>query len=582
MPPKTSRTYTSFFWADFRKAFDNISHDLILATLRHLNFPPWFLNAYTALISNVRVFMTKPFLTNRFIDILRGVKQGDPLSPLIFLIVLDPLLHKFLRAKAKHGFARINPRGFADDVAISFASLRFSLSVIRPILDKYTLASGSHLNMKKSLLLSAIHTPASLLSLVSHSVMPEISVVPSGKYLGVLFGSQVNVTDVFRQPTIKFSARIRSYQPYSRSLPLSTKIVICNSFLIPVFSYVTRFFIIPDSTLKDVRQLISFFLRIPMSTMDFLQAPRPQGLLKTSLRCVFTDNLAALASIPPFPGLPHPAGMDPSTSLPPHLQNSILVNQAKARSAIRFFYDVACPSTPPFPKRKHIYKKICLSAPFADEKLISPLSPHGHRWDHTNQDEYNRCRSLSDHPPRPALSAHARNFISNLKQANLPDFLNIFQFRLFCNSLLTNSHISYFSPHSSLCPLCGSHKESLRSHLLLNCSPVKTALSSVASSLSLPYLSGLSPLSHSLSLPISSICSRADVPSTCTAKYISSAIANVVKINFSLWLCRSTIPTLSPPLSSLQITQTLVKNFTKIIRARNRSEYVFFRPPFDP
>ena len=78
---------------DFAKAYDSISHEALLSILDHLNFPQTFKNTVKALLhgSNAKVLVNQK-LTNPF-PILRGVKQGDPLSPLLFSLVVEPLQH---------------------------------------------------------------------------------------------------------------------------------------------------------------------------------------------------------------------------------------------------------------------------------------------------------------------------------------------------------------------------------------------------------------------------------------------------------------------------------------------------------
>ena len=78
---------------DFAKAYDSISHDALLAILEHLGFPMMFKRTVKTLLegSHARI-VVNGMLTERF-PILRGVKQGDPLSPLLFSLVVEPLQH---------------------------------------------------------------------------------------------------------------------------------------------------------------------------------------------------------------------------------------------------------------------------------------------------------------------------------------------------------------------------------------------------------------------------------------------------------------------------------------------------------
>ena len=76
---------------DFKKAFDSVRRDFLLLTLSVFNFGPsfkqWIQTFYTNISSCVldNGFSTAPF------EIQRGVRQGDPLSSCLFIMVLEIL-----------------------------------------------------------------------------------------------------------------------------------------------------------------------------------------------------------------------------------------------------------------------------------------------------------------------------------------------------------------------------------------------------------------------------------------------------------------------------------------------------------
>ena len=112
---------------DTAKAFDSIDHDWVHHILHRVEFPPWFRSFVKGTLHGVKV---APFfggdLTD-WIDILRGVKQRCPLSPLLFIIAYDPLLFKLSRME---GFFRY---AFSDDLALfgdSVSAIAPALSLI--------------------------------------------------------------------------------------------------------------------------------------------------------------------------------------------------------------------------------------------------------------------------------------------------------------------------------------------------------------------------------------------------------------------------------------------------------------------
>jgi hypothetical protein len=82
-------------WVDFRNAFCSVDHGRILESMRAQQYPQHFLTAIEGLYApgSTTAVRTGCGATER-IPIERGILQGDLLSPLVFAIMLEPLLRK--------------------------------------------------------------------------------------------------------------------------------------------------------------------------------------------------------------------------------------------------------------------------------------------------------------------------------------------------------------------------------------------------------------------------------------------------------------------------------------------------------
>jgi hypothetical protein len=76
---------------DFRKAFDRVSWDCLLRILQVRGFDRKWRNWIHLLASTAKTTILLNHIPGPWIQIKGGIRQGDPLSPLLFLIVVDIL-----------------------------------------------------------------------------------------------------------------------------------------------------------------------------------------------------------------------------------------------------------------------------------------------------------------------------------------------------------------------------------------------------------------------------------------------------------------------------------------------------------
>ena len=238
-------------FTDNAKAFDSIHHDFIIAALVKQGFPEWLVNAVTNLLTSVRV---SPSLAPEFsIDIMRGVKQGCPLSPLLFILCYDVLEFKLSFLK------NIKVKAAADDLAIETDTLEDAVRAF-PVIDCFTTASGLGINRNKTVILSAKdHLSrwfAPSITRIQNSNWPLVKFVDSHKYLGILFGRKIQVEDVFAAPAKKAAERARSFGMALSKMDTQRRITTFNVFITPIFSFVQLFYIMPSSVYREYRGIM--------------------------------------------------------------------------------------------------------------------------------------------------------------------------------------------------------------------------------------------------------------------------------------------------------------------------------------
>ena len=136
---------------DLAKAFDTISHDLFAKGLERLGVPSQFIRVVEDLYDGATTSFATVNGETRQIRINQGVKQGDPLSPILFNVCLDPMFCSLERDGKGWGKKEdsITALGYADDTAVisdSREGLEKNLALVKAYCDQV----GLRLNVNKS------------------------------------------------------------------------------------------------------------------------------------------------------------------------------------------------------------------------------------------------------------------------------------------------------------------------------------------------------------------------------------------------------------------------------------------------
>lgn len=175
------------------KAYDRLEWGFIRGCLLAYGFDGHWVNLVMKLITSVSYrYKVNGFLSSELIP-ERGLRQGDPISPYIFILAADALSHMIHRASEMgrfHGIhlAQGGPRlthlFFADDSLLFGKGTLENMYQLVSILNAYSKASGQRVNLSKSGLIGGRFMDSRLKSHLAAALNMQLWDNP-GKYLGL-------------------------------------------------------------------------------------------------------------------------------------------------------------------------------------------------------------------------------------------------------------------------------------------------------------------------------------------------------------------------------------------------------------
>ena len=145
-----------FLKLDIAKAFDTVRWDYLMEVLEHFDFGSRWRGWVSALLATASTSVLLNGSREAWFKHYTGLRQGDPLSPMLFILAMEPLQRLLDLSTQEEVLSPINNRAatlrtslYADDAAIFLNPIKEEVCVVAYILENFGKASGLITNHAK-------------------------------------------------------------------------------------------------------------------------------------------------------------------------------------------------------------------------------------------------------------------------------------------------------------------------------------------------------------------------------------------------------------------------------------------------
>ncbi|KAI3509571.1 hypothetical protein L1887_24947 [Cichorium endivia] len=253
------------FKVDFEKAFDNVNWEFLDSTLSQMGFgTKWRLWIRGCLQSSRASVLINGSPTEEF-AISKGVRQGDPLSPFLFIIAMEGLNVALQEARDKGLFKGLQlPNGgpcvshlfYADDALFVGEWDRTNLKNLARILKCFHASSGLKVNFHKSRVFGIGASDSETTNWAS-ILGCDVGTFPF-TYLGVPVGANMNLTKNWKPIIEKFQNKLSIWK--SKSLSFGGRLTLLSSMLGNLPTYFFSLFTAPVTVTNKLENIRRRFL----------------------------------------------------------------------------------------------------------------------------------------------------------------------------------------------------------------------------------------------------------------------------------------------------------------------------------
>ena len=292
---------------DMSKAFDRVEWSFIDMVMRKLGFNESWIGLVMKCLTSVTYSVIINGSVHGSIMPTRGLRQGDPLSPYLFLLCAEgfsALINEAARSQLLNGISicrgspRINHLFFADDSLLFCKANGTECNKLKEILRTYEDASGQKINTEKSSIFFSPNTSQELKDEIINILGPMTDSRHT-KYLGLpsIIGRSKKL--IFAEIKEKVCKKLAGWK--GKLLSLGGKEILIKVVAQAIPSYTMSCFLLPKCLCDDLeREMRSFWWgqkhqETKIAWVGWQKMCRPKSLGGMDFRNLQAFNLALLA-----------------------------------------------------------------------------------------------------------------------------------------------------------------------------------------------------------------------------------------------------------------------------------------------
>ncbi|GKV49208.1 hypothetical protein SLEP1_g55970 [Rubroshorea leprosula] len=262
---KKKKMKSFLFKVDFEKAFDKVCWDFIDYMLSRMGFNVMWRGWIQECLRSSMISVLINGSPTRQFPVGKGIRQGDPLSPFLFLIVAEGLNGLMSTAVEKelykgvmigNGATMVTHLQFADDTIFFGEATEDNIRVIKSIMRIFEMASGLKINFGKSQLMG-VEVDSDWKVRMACILYCKEGKLPF-KYLGVPVGGNHRRLAMWQPLLTSFRKKLSSWK--GKHLSIGGRIMLINSVLSSLPVFLMSIYKIPTGILKSIDKIRRNFL----------------------------------------------------------------------------------------------------------------------------------------------------------------------------------------------------------------------------------------------------------------------------------------------------------------------------------
>lgn len=249
---------------DFKKAFDSVQWDFLASLLRQLGFPAHFVRLVMECVSTASFSVAVNGDIHGFFLGKSGVRQGDPLSPYLFICCME-YFSRLLKRSAQHESFRFHPKcevqgishlAFADDVLLLSRGDHSSVHCLLQQIILFGKTSGLYVNPQKSSIYFGGVGTTQKLSILTESGFVEGSFPFT--YLGVPLSPHRLLASQFSPLLQDLKSSVQGW--IGKHLTYAGRLELIRSVLFGKVQFWLNIFPLPDGVMRNIISICRNFL----------------------------------------------------------------------------------------------------------------------------------------------------------------------------------------------------------------------------------------------------------------------------------------------------------------------------------